>query len=208
MLKMSAAFAALVLPVAIFAQGDAFQVRYASNLNVGDSVVNITNAGSAYSGSNPTGNLCVNVYAYNPDEEPISCCTCPITPNGLKSLSVTRDLISNPGLAERPATSVVIKLLATVPSGGGCNAAAPGSLAAGMRAWGTTLHRLPNGTYGVTETPFQSAALSGGELNMLTNQCSFFQNYASGHGICNSCATGGLLQRSALKTSLGTSKAN
>jgi hypothetical protein len=38
-----------------FAQDDAFQVRYASNLNIGDSVINITNAGTS------GGNICANV---------------------------------------------------------------------------------------------------------------------------------------------------
>jgi len=52
---------------------DVFQIRYAANLDVGDAVVVLTNAGSL-SGSDPEGRLCVNVYAFAPTEEMISCC--------------------------------------------------------------------------------------------------------------------------------------
>ncbi len=65
---------------------DAFQIDYASNLNIGDSVVNITNAGTV-NGADPLGEICANVYTFDPAEELISCCTCLVTPNGLDSLS-------------------------------------------------------------------------------------------------------------------------
>jgi len=191
-LRVLSAFAVFLLPGALFAQApaDAFQIRYASNLNLGDSVVNITNAGSI-DGYDPAGNICVNVYTFRPDEEPINCCTCPVTPNGLRSFSVNADLNINP-VFPQTQNSLVIKLLATVPVGGACNAAAPGALAPGMRAWGTTLHTLPGGGVGVTETAFAMATLSGGELAKLTQICSFIQTFASGNGICKSCSTGGL----------------
>src|SRR3954469_13666401 len=70
-----------------------YQVRYASNLNVGDSVINITNSGARGAGLNSgttasvTGAICANVYVFSPDEQMISCCSCPVTPNGLVSLS-------------------------------------------------------------------------------------------------------------------------
>src|SRR5262245_21962608 len=75
-----------------------FQVTYASNLNVGDSVINISNSGARGAGlqsgtaASITGALCVNVYAFSPDEQMISCCSCPVTPNGLRSLSARADL--------------------------------------------------------------------------------------------------------------------
>jgi hypothetical protein len=181
---------ALALPIALFAQAptDAYQVRYAANLNLGDSVVNIVNAGSV-DGSSPAGDICVNVYAFNPNEEPVSCCTCPITPNGLKSLSVNGDLNNNPIIPES-FNSLVIKLVASAPVGGACNAAAPGPLVPGMRAWGTTLHPAPGYT-ALTETAFSPATLSAGELGKLTSVCSFIQTFGTGHGICGSCAVGG-----------------
>jgi hypothetical protein len=195
---------ALVFSVAAFGQPNAtldspFQVRYASNLNVGDSVVNITNGGARGAGlqagtsASITGSLCVNVYAFSPDEQMISCCSCPVTPNGLRSLSAQQDLINNT-LTPAVPTSIVIKLLASTPVGGSCagSAAAPGALSTGMVAWGTTIHAAPGGGYEVTETPFIPATLSDGELSRLTNLCTFIIANGSGFGICNSCRLGGL----------------
>ncbi len=178
-----------------------FQVRYASNLNIGDSVVNITNSGARGAGfssgtsASVTGALCVNVYTFSPDEQLISCCSCPVTPNGLVSLSARADLISNT-LTPAVPTSIVIKLLASAPVGGSCasSAASPGALASGMLAWGTTLHAAPTTpvTFGLTETAFLPATLSAGELTRITQLCTFINGNGSGFGICRSCRLGGL----------------
>src|ERR1700675_2498179 len=150
-LRAKLTLAALAFSTVAFSQivntatPDAFQVRYASNLNIGDSVINVTNNGAS------AGNICVNVYTFDPAEELVSCCTCSVTPNGLQSISVRGSLTSNP-LTPAIPTSVVIKLIAS--AGGACNASSVTGLAAGMRAWGTTIHALPTTpvSYGVTET--------------------------------------------------------
>ena len=168
-----------------FAQDDAFQVRYASNLNIGDSVINITNAGTS------GGNICVNVFAFSPDEQLISCCSCTVTPNALVSLSANSDLVSNTLTPAHP-TSIVVKLIAS--TGGACNASAITTLAPGMRAWGTTLHAAPTtpASFAVTETAFSAAGLSAAELARVTSFCGFIQANGSGFGICKSCRLGGL----------------
>ena len=84
------ALATMVVSSVAFAQAvpgpaDAFQISYASNLNIGDSVVNLTNAGTV-NGADPAGEICANVYTFDPAEELISCCTCLVTPNGLDSI--------------------------------------------------------------------------------------------------------------------------
>jgi hypothetical protein len=198
--------ATVVLATVAFAQNPVtadspFQVRYASNLNVGDSVVNISNSGAigaalaAGTSAATTGAICANVYAFSPDEQMISCCSCPVTPNGLVSLSSQKDLISNT-LTPAVPTSIVIKLLATVPVAGTCagSAAVVGAstLAPGMVAWGTTIHAAPGGGFGVTETPFTPATLSAGELSRLSNLCNFINANGSKYGICKSCSLGGL----------------
>ena len=171
-----------------------FQVRYAANLALGDSVINIRNTGAT------GGNICVNVYTFSPDEQEVSCCSCTVTPNALVSLSVDRDLISNTLRPAHPA-SVVVKLLAT--SGGSCNAATAGSgasaLAPGLAAWGTTIHALS--TVGIispatpalalTETAF-TPTLSAAEQARITSLCGFIQANGSGFDSCNSCGLGGL----------------
>ena len=170
---------------------DAFQVHTIANLDVGDSAVNITNAGSAMTSTNTLTNICTNVYVFAPDEQLIACCSCTVTPNALVSLSAQQDLISNP-LTPGVETSIVIKLLAT--AGTSCNAAnvPAANLAPGMRAWATTLHASPvAGTYAVTETQFSPAVLSAPELARITSECAFIQVVGSGYGICRSCRLGG-----------------
>ena len=178
-----------------------FQVRYASNLGVGDAVINITNSGARGAGLNAgttastTGALCVNVYAFSPDEQLISCCSCPVTPNGLVSLSAQKDLISNT-LTPAVPTAIVVKLIATAPIGGSCSgsAANPGALATGMLAWGTSVHSgaVAGSAAAITETPFLPATLSEGELNRVTQLCTFINATGSGFGVCRSCRLGGL----------------
>jgi hypothetical protein len=173
-----------------------FQIRYLANLDKGDSYVSFSNAGTL-SGADPAGRLCVNVYTFDPAEELISCCACPVTPNGLNSLSARNDLISNT-LTPGVPTSITVKLLSSLPVSGVCNAAAPtaGTLVRGMRAWATTLHLNTSGSpaigYQHTETPFSRAELSVSELAKLTAFCSFIQSNGSGFGICKSCRTGAL----------------
>jgi hypothetical protein len=139
------------------------------------------------------GNICVNVYAFDAAEELISCCTCAVTPDGLQSLSVRNSLISNT-LTPAVPPAIVIKLVTT--AGGACNASVEGTLAAGLAAWGTTIHALsvtgsPT-TYGVTETAFTPATLSTTEYARITTTCGFIQSDGSGFGICKGCAAGGL----------------
>jgi hypothetical protein len=193
-----------------FAAGplDGMDVLDPGNLGVGDSVINITNAGGESTTAFPAqnGNLCVNVYTFSPDEQLVSCCSCLVTPDGLVSLSARNDLISNT-LTPGVPTSVVIKLLASVTRTGtaaSCNAATVGTednaiaLFLSLAAWGTKIHALPvtpgspATTYGVTETPFVRATVSPAELNRMTMLCGFIQTNGSGFGICRSCRFGGL----------------
>ena len=206
------AFAAVVSTVAAFGSqpGGAdqpFQVRYASNLAIGDSVVNFSNAGSSSTdtglatGAPQNGDICANIYAYSPDEQLVSCCSCNVTPNALNSLSVKNDLASNT-LTPIIPSALVIKVLATA-GGSACTASkaasvGPKDLRIGLLAWGTTIHALPvtagspATTYGVTETRFDNPVLSEAELRRMTQLCSFIRANGSGYGICKSCKVGGL----------------
>src|SRR5271155_5434546 len=136
-MRFTLALAALAFSTVVFAD-DTFQIKYAANLNIGDSYVNFTNSGATVA-NGVSQNLCINLYTFDPAEELISCCTCSITPNALVSLSVLQSLVSNP-LTPAIPTAVVIKV---VSSSGTCNAAAITSLATGLLAWGTTIHLNP-----------------------------------------------------------------
>src|SRR5438552_4106233 len=143
-----AAFAqSLPLAAPIVPEADGvYQLRYLANLNQGDSYINLTNAGTL-NGFDPAGRICVNVYTFDPAEELISCCACPVTPNGLNSLSARNDLISNT-LTPGVPTSITVKLLASLPIGGACNPNTPqdANLVRGMRAWATTIHLNSSGS--------------------------------------------------------------
>ncbi len=198
--------ASFALSVVAFAQPNVtvdsqYQVRYIANLNLGDSVINITNSGARGAGlaagttAATTGAICVNVYAFSPDEQMISCCSCPVTPNGLVSLSARRDLVNNT-LTPAVPTAIVVKLLASTPVNNSCagSAASPAGLTSGMLAFGTTVHAgaVAGSEAAITETQFLPASLSGGELGRLTSLCTFINANGSGFGICSSCRLGGL----------------
>ena len=168
---------------------NSFLIRYAANLDKGDSIVNVSNSGLLGAPllgpgfGDSVGNICVNVYTFSPDEQLISCCSCPVTPNGLAHFSVNNDLL-NTTLTGVIPTSTVIKLVASVPG--------TPILAGGMLAWGTTLHAAPAGGTSVTEGPFRPATLSPGELASLTGRCASILGNGSGFGICRSCRAGAL----------------
>ena len=212
--KLTLTLAAMTLSMVAFGQVDApgqdtsFQIRYAANLTSGDSVINLTNTGrngAALNGpgfGGAAGNICVNVYAFSPDEQLVSCCSCLITPNGLQSLSVNQDLVSNTLTGVRP-NSIVVKLVNTLAgaaaTGTSCtNSAALVGEAAfpiqpGMLAWGTTVHAAAvAGTFATTETAFTPATLSAGELASIKNRCTNIIGNGSTFGICRSCRAGGL----------------
>jgi hypothetical protein len=193
--KLLTAVAALALATASFAQNqivnappDAYQIRYAANFLAGDSYIDLTNGGTV-GGYDPTGDICANVYVFAQDQQLVSCCSCVLTPNHLRTLSARNDLINNT-LTPGVPTAVSIAVLAT--KGSTCNAAnvTANNLAGGLRAWGTTPHAAPGGGYIVGETPFSAVALSATELQKMTSYCGFIQSNGSGYGICNSCRTG------------------
>jgi hypothetical protein len=180
--------------------------RYAANLNIGESYINITNPGAnGCSVLGPgfgvaAGNICVNVYAFDPGEELISCCSCLVTCDQTVNLGVNRDLTVKTLTGVVP-TSVTVKLLSTLAGGDGTgtsctNSAATVTTAAltgGLAAWGTTLHAPPaGGGYPTTETPFTPSTLSAGELASIGGRCASILGNGSGFGVCNSCRAGAL----------------
>ncbi len=195
-------FASILIAMVAFAQNpitadSIYQVKYAANLNVADSVFNFANTGA--NGASPfgpaidgnVGLICANVYAFSPDEQMISCCSCPITSNGLMSMSAQRDLISNT-LTPIVPTSILVKVVTTLATGGNCNNSArllDQAFVPGLAAWGTTYHQAPAG---LTETAFTPATLSGGEVARLRNLCTLMAGNGSGYGICKSCKLGAL----------------
>lgn len=192
-----------IFGIVIFAQQpptDApFQVRYAANLSFGESYIYVANdgaAGAALAGpglGGAVGNLCVNAYAFDQNEEMISCCSCLVTPDQVRTLGVNRDITSNTATGVVPS-SVTVKLLATEAGGDGTGTNCTSSAASvsmapaapGLVAFGTTLHAQGSG-YVTTETPFTPASLSTSESSSLALGCGRIIGNLSGFGICGSC---------------------
>ena len=201
--------AAATATLVVFPTADAaFQVHYAANLNIGESYIDIANTGAnGASLQGPgfgaaVGNICVNIYAFDPSEELVSCCSCLVTPDQTVDLGVVANLTSKTLTGVVP-TSVTVKLLATLAGNGGsgtgtvCNNSAAsvttaGIVPSGLTAWATTLHQAAATGYNTTETPFTGATLSAGELASITGRCQSIIGNASGFGICTGCRSGAL----------------
>jgi hypothetical protein len=183
-----------------------FQVSYAADPSAGESYVNIINTGA--NGASllgpgfgaATGNTCVNVYAFDPGEELVSCCSCLLTPNQVVNLGVNSNLTVKTETGVVPP-SVTIKLVNTLAGAGGAGTTCANSasqaggtsfpIVNGMVAYGTTPQ--PVGTvYNVVEHRFVPATLSAGELASITGRCAGIIGNASGYGICLTCRSGAL----------------
>ncbi len=175
-------------------------VRYVRNLDRGDSVINMTNSGARGAGlaagttAATTGAICVNAYTFSAEDEMVGCCSCPVTPNGLVTLSARRDFVNFPPSLTKPPTSLVVKLYATVPARSTCTGSAyDGSVLAapGLHAWGTSIQIGAEGKPDpVTAGPFLVATLGPGERERLVSRCAFLNANGSGFGICSSCRLG------------------
>src|SRR5499427_1182705 len=165
--------------VAVAQNDTPFQVRYATNLQLGDARVYMTNTGANSTTITPqNGNICANVYGFSPDERLVACCSCLITPNGLASLSVWRDLLGDsPPVFPRP-NALALKLLATQGiTASSCDAGVVGDpahpIVPGLAAWGTSPE--PAGFFSspplLMATPFTPSTLSAAEVTSLTTQC-------------------------------------
>jgi hypothetical protein len=182
-----------------------YQLRYAANLNMGESFIDIVNDGANGAPAQgpgfgtATGNVCVAVYMIDPGEELVSCCSCLITPNQAVELDVRGNLAGAHGTINGLIPqSVTIKLVGQALSGGAttCPSNAAATLTApagGFVAFGTTPHQTAApGVFASTETPFLNGSLSASELTSLTGRCASILGNNSGFGACAGCAPGAL----------------
>jgi hypothetical protein len=176
--------------------------HHVTRLDLGDSKINITNTGESAadikSGTDATvtGAICANVYAFAPDEQMVSCCSCPVTPDGLVSLSARDDLVSNTLTPATPSALTVV-VVPTAPLAGTCSnsatTASTATIAPGLVAWGTNVHGAPApATFAVTETVFAETAVSDPEITRMATLCNFILADGGGFGICRSCRLGAL----------------
>lgn len=164
------------------AQTDVYSVNYYANnqaSGVNDQVVRIDNPGFTY------GNLCAMIYVFNEDQQLDECCGCLETHNGLRTLSVKANLLSNT-LTGVPRNNGVIKIVSAAVNNSPCDPTSNVRPTPDLRSWGT---HFQSSRAQITETAFSEAPLGATELANLQAQCAFIGILGSGHGIC-SCGTG------------------
>src|SRR5260370_33628993 len=104
----------LSLSAACFAQ------TQIDNLNTTDTFVNLS----------ATSGICVNTYVLDLNQNMVACCSSLVSASQPYYLSARNDLIGNPITPATP-TSILLKVYASTPSGGTCDASAPGAQASG-----------------------------------------------------------------------------
>jgi hypothetical protein len=164
---------------------DVFKVNYFSN-NVPDvapdATLRIGNPGTTYS------NLCAMIYVFDNDQQLTECCGCVETPNGLRTLSVGRNLTSNPLTGVR-SNNGQLKIVSAAVNNSPCDPTGNVTPKPALRAWATHIQNKVGTAYPITETESSEATLGATELANLQALCFFLNLLGSGHGIC-SCGTG------------------
>lgn len=163
---------------------DVYKVNYFSNnfAPAPDATVRIDNPGLTY------GNLCAMIYVFDWDQQLTECCGCVETHNGLRTLSVRRDLTSNP-LTGRVSTTGVIKVVSAAVNNSPCDPSSNVTPKANLRVWATHIQNAVGAAYPITETESSDSTLGATELANLQAQCAFIGILGSGQGIC-SCGYG------------------
>jgi hypothetical protein len=188
---------------------DSIQKTSMGNLSsaTGDSFISIYNSGSSavagsYGPKTTSGWITAEIYVFDAsDEQLVSCCYCPLSPDAAATISAKNSLISNP-LTGKPPGSVTVTL---VTAAGNTNIGqAPGPeyplgttagarFGTGLRGTRTTTHlaaNYPGVAPFVTEAPLNVTNISAGEYANIVNLCYTFIWNGSGSGVCGGCNAG------------------
>ena len=164
---------------------DVFRINYFSNANASgapDATVRIDNPGVYY------GNLCAMIYVFDNDQQLSECCGCVESHNGLRTLSVNKDLTSNP-LTGVKSNNGVIKVVSASVNNYPCDPTGNVYPTPNLRTWVTHIQNKVGSAFPVTETESSDSLLGDSEFDALEAQCYFLNILGSGHGICT-CGTG------------------
>jgi hypothetical protein len=177
-------------------------VTYYSNANTSgapDGTLRIINDGDQATteteGVPQDGALYAAIYVFDDSQEMRSCCACRITPDGLLSESVNKELTADEFTGRGEMTRGVIKVISSL----GSNVSNPAPLT-GLRGWmthiqattttfpapgpGNAVNAAEKGPWFVTETALADSNLSGTELANLGALCSYGLTIGSGYGYC------------------------
>lgn len=162
-------FATAILSTQAFSQVQPLHlVGSAINLNVGDSVFNITNTRGE--------DVCVNTYVISPDQQVVSCCST-LMRAGTSQFASTRGSFINNTLTPGVPTAVSVHLSLSAPQSDRCEPFSPGTL---LRSGLTgSVGPAPGSAVSPLITSNDSSELTRG-----TSLCQFIYSAGSGFGIC------------------------
>jgi len=172
-LVVFAMLAIALLCSSAMAQGDNsvyFVTYYSNNVTAApDATVRVVNDGATES------TLYADFFVFDDSEELTQCCSCPVTPDGLLSESVRKELTAFP-LRNIVNTRGVIKMISSSTFFGAPSFTAE-TPTPGLRAWATHIqsvaNKTPNGPapYTQTESPFADANLAASEQSLIESLC-------------------------------------
>lgn len=153
-----------------------------SQLAATDTTMRLTNTGLT------GGDLCAMIYVFDNDQQLSACCGCLVTPDGLRTLSVGKDLTSNPLTGTRSRNGVITVVPSQPRADLSCDPAVLAPSGA-VHSWVTHIQANAQKTFSVTEAKSQETDLSDAERTSLESQCGFLIRLGSGQGVCT-CGTG------------------
>jgi len=187
-LALSAGYAA----AATTPSPDTLKVDYFANANTAgapDGTVRLTNPGTveavSKTGVYSSNNICAAIFVFDPNQELSECCSCFLSPDGLRTLSVNIDVTGNP-LTGVVLSTGVVKIVSTPTVAGVCPLPTTLAPTPAIRAWAT---HIQNSNFAITETASQDATLSAAEVSRLQAECYAIQLDGSSKGVCT-CGTG------------------
>jgi hypothetical protein len=161
---------------------DTLKVDYFANANTAgapDATVRLTNPGTA------PADVCADIFVFDPEQELSECCSCLLTPDGLRTLSVNTDLTKNP-LTGVTLNTGAIKIVSAKLSDGKCPLPVIINSTPALRAWVT---HIQDSSFAITEDAAQDAIFSSGEVGRLVSECQGVNIVGSGSGVCT-CGSG------------------
>jgi len=150
--------------------------------DAGAKIINVGKLGSPI--TSPVGDICLNFYVFDANQEMSECCARRLTPNELFQGSITRGT-SNPVNGVVPSSGVV-KIVFVPATTAGCNPTAfVGTPDASLAAVSKPNLQVVGGVTFVTETTLPQLTLSAVEAESLQDTCFFVLELGSGKGNCN-----------------------
>jgi hypothetical protein len=163
-------------------------VTYYSNSMQGapDATVRVVNDGDT------NANLWASFYVFDDSQEMQECCSCPITPDGLLSESVQKNLAGNTLTGRLPTRGVIKIISSSVSAVGPATYGNPkdfsNSPAAGLRVWSSHVQRSQStsGTFYISETEAARSNLIASEQQVMETLCLYINLLGGGvQGVCS-----------------------